>query len=153
VRRVSAYIMPVFPPGVPTFTILPPCTSGDTGAPSYSLSNDLDRVFMLIEDERHLTAHALLESVRERLLCWEALLQESQGSEKSNLPRKNNRMSKKEKEILAAKEKKDAEELKGIKDKLSLKQAVIDKLEVRTQRQCIFAPVFWYAALTAVLLR
>jgi hypothetical protein len=130
--------MPVFPSGVPTFTIQPPCTSGDSGAPSDSLSNDFDRVFMLIEDERHLTAHALLESVRERLLCWEAILQESQSSDKSNVPRKNKRINKSEKEMLAAKEQKDAEELKGFKDKLSLKQAIIDKLEVHSQQQCFF---------------
>jgi hypothetical protein len=49
------------------FSIRPPTTTGDDGTPSTSVSKDLDRVVRLIQDERHLTAHALLEEVRKRL--------------------------------------------------------------------------------------
>jgi hypothetical protein len=49
------------------FAIRPPTTMGDDGTPSNSVSRDLDRVVRLVQDERHLTAHALLEEVRERL--------------------------------------------------------------------------------------
>jgi hypothetical protein len=76
--------MPVIPTGIPAYQIRPPLTTGDKGEPSNStcngstssstgessILNDTRRIFDLIEDERHLTAHALLVSVQKRLEEW-----------------------------------------------------------------------------------
>jgi hypothetical protein len=59
--------MPVFHEGIPKFTIQPPLTTGDTGQPTSSLLLDTERIFALIEDERHLTARKLYQSVLARL--------------------------------------------------------------------------------------
>jgi hypothetical protein len=65
--------MPVIPTGIPAYQIRPPLTTGDKGEPSTgesSILTDTRRIFDLIEDERHLTAHALLVSVQKRLEEW-----------------------------------------------------------------------------------
>lgn len=49
------------------YVILPPTTTGDDGTPSNSICQDLDRIVRLIQDERHITAHNLLQSVKEKL--------------------------------------------------------------------------------------
>ena len=59
--------MPVHPTGIPPYHIQKPCTMGDLGTPSRSMTTDLQRVLDLIQDERHLTAHALFTSIRERI--------------------------------------------------------------------------------------
>jgi hypothetical protein len=59
---------------LPKFTIHPPCTMDDvTGDPTSSLEKDVRRIFNLIEDERHLIAHRLYESVIQRIQEWESL--------------------------------------------------------------------------------
>ena len=63
--------MPVIPPGIPPFKIRAPLTSTDTGAPSVDIRRDAQRVFDLIQDERHLTAHSLLQSVQQRVAASE----------------------------------------------------------------------------------
>ena len=59
--------MPVIPSCVPVFHIRPPSTTNDNGNPTDSLTNDIHRVFTLIDDERHLTALRLLDHLRTRL--------------------------------------------------------------------------------------
>jgi hypothetical protein len=51
----------------PRFIIKPPSTLEDDGTPSASLKQDFDRLLRLIEDERHLCADSLLESIEERV--------------------------------------------------------------------------------------
>lgn len=64
--------MPVTPLGVEPFKIQPPITSSlDDGRPSTSLLQDAQRVFDLMQDERHLTAEDLLKTVEERLVVPE----------------------------------------------------------------------------------
>jgi hypothetical protein len=59
--------MPVLPPGIPPYPIHPPCTVGDKGIPSSSITTDVQRVLNLIADERHLTAHSLYISILHRI--------------------------------------------------------------------------------------
>jgi hypothetical protein len=63
--------MPVVPKGISPFTIRPPLTSADMGAPSASILKDAQRVLDFIEDERHLTALKLYESVKSRIDTWD----------------------------------------------------------------------------------
>jgi hypothetical protein len=51
----------------PQFKIKAPTTTDDDGSPSSSCLKDADRVFRLIEDERHLCALSLYENLKERL--------------------------------------------------------------------------------------
>ncbi|GKY99318.1 hypothetical protein MPSEU_000886900 [Mayamaea pseudoterrestris] len=62
--------MPVIPDCIPPFEIKAPTTSGDNGAPTASLLKDAERVFRLIQDERHLTAEKLYLDVKQRLHDW-----------------------------------------------------------------------------------
>lgn len=120
--------MPVIPHGVPPFSINPPCTAGDAGLPSDSLSNDVSRVFHLIEDERHLTAHALLLSVQTRIAEWDRTQVEATATDHKN--KKQKKLNKKEKAHLAAHEKKESDRIAKLKDTLKSKEAVLVKLEV-----------------------
>lgn len=125
--------MPVTPHGVPAFTIRPPCTIHDDGAPTDSLRRDADRVFLLIEDERHLTAEALLASVQERVA---AALIEPGGLSSLTLhkPKKSMFHGKRDKkEATDALEKKTAE-VQQLKNFLASKSAVIHTLEVSDRR-------------------
>ena len=63
--------MPVIPPGIPPYHIQKPCTMGDNGQPSSSITNDVQRVLQLIDDERHLTAHALYTSILHRIQLYD----------------------------------------------------------------------------------
>ena len=124
--------MPVIPHGVPAYEIRPPCTIGDDGAPSDSLTNDVDRVFLLIEDERHLTAETLLTSVHTRIADWEKR-QTTESSLQMPLlpkPKKGIFNGKKGKEAAVAREKKAAE-MQQLKDFLASKHSVFKTLEVR----------------------
>lgn len=96
-------------------------TTGDKGAPSKSIWKDAERVFALIEDERHLVAHELLESARSRLEAWEEKNKQSKGGVRSL------RASKK-----AMLEQKERDEFIKTKDMFEAKKAAIDKLEVCT---------------------
>mmetsp|Transcript_8049 Transcript_8049/g.11680 ORF Transcript_8049/g.11680 Transcript_8049/m.11680 type:complete len:877 (-) Transcript_8049:46-2676(-) len=49
------------------FTIKFPSTTKDNGSPSYDLMNDCNRVFALIDDERHITAQQLYTSIQKRM--------------------------------------------------------------------------------------
>jgi hypothetical protein len=53
---------------IPQMKIQPPTTTHDDASPSHSCLNDMERVFRLIEDERHLSARALYHSVQKRLV-------------------------------------------------------------------------------------
>jgi hypothetical protein len=119
--------MPVIPNGVTPYKIQPPCTIGDDGAPSDSLAKDTDRVFALIEDERHLTAGNLLMSVQQRIAERESLLLSQIASPKTT--KKGMFNNKKEKEVAEVREK-EAAEIQQLKDFLQSKHAVLTKLEV-----------------------
>ena len=43
--------MPVFPNGIPTYTIHPPLTSGELGKPINLILHDTHHVFDLMEDK------------------------------------------------------------------------------------------------------
>lgn len=51
----------------PLLNIKKPSTSDDDGTPSKSCVADIQRVFRLIEDERHLIANALYQDVMSRI--------------------------------------------------------------------------------------
>lgn len=68
--------MPVIPPNVPAFTITAPLTTGDKGQPSASIALDVKRVWDLIQDERHLVADSLYQSVKERVDAWQSKQQQ-----------------------------------------------------------------------------
>lgn len=67
--------MPVIPDCVPKFHIRPPSTTNDNGLPTDSISNDIKRLFSLIDDERHITAFKLLTSIRNRIVEFETKYQ------------------------------------------------------------------------------
>jgi hypothetical protein len=67
--------MPVIPECVPKFYIRPPSTTDDKGLPSDSIGNDIQRLFSLIDDERHITAYNLLTSIRNRIIEFETKYQ------------------------------------------------------------------------------
>ena len=117
--------MPVFPPFVEPFTIRPPTTTNDEGKPGPSLSKDVERVFRLIDDERHLTAQELLVSVQERLAEREQHLPKSK---KPHLfP------SRKARKTEAARHEDEAE-IEHVKSYLVSRESQIEKLQVRLQR-------------------
>jgi hypothetical protein len=131
IQAIDDLTMPVSVIGVPKFEIKPPSTLGDKGKPTESLPEDVRRLFCLIEDERHLTAHKLYEDIRRRIQDWE-----KQQASESQLKRKKSKglgfslKSNHKKEEAAAKEKK-AEEMKAARDVLDSKHKEIDKLQVR----------------------
>lgn len=102
------------------FTIKPPCTNGDYGAPSPHVLKDAKRVFEFIEDERHLTAQTLLHDIQRRI----------KEADKSISAEKSKRHLGRRKGIVAANgvERKELEEVKAL---LHSKKDVITKLEVR----------------------
>ena len=124
--------MPVIPPNIPAFEIRPPCTLSDDGAPSASLTNDVTRVFNLIQDERHLTAEDLLTSVQERIAAWKSAAAAASEKEIASGKKKKKHFfhSKKDREEEAAREK-EVQEMKQVQELLASKQAVIDKLKNR----------------------
>lgn len=127
--------MPVFVSGVPRYEIKPPTTMGDKGKPTDSLPEDMRRLFCLIDDERHLTAHKLYEDIHRRIKDWEKL----HASESHPKHKKSKGLhvggfgSKHKKEVAAAKEKK-TKEMKDAQDMLDSKHKEIDKLQVRYER-------------------
>lgn len=62
--------MPVFPNGVPRYSIHAPTTLADDGRASPSILNDVHRIFALVEDERWMTAFSLYKDVKLRLDEW-----------------------------------------------------------------------------------
>jgi hypothetical protein len=120
--------MPVFVSGVPRYEIKPPSTLGDKGKPTESLPEDVRRLFCLIDDERHLTAHKLLEDINRRIQEYHQAAFESQAKHKKSKGLSG--FGKHKKEVTAAKEKK-AKEIKDAQDVLDSKHREIDKLQVR----------------------
>jgi hypothetical protein len=122
--------MPVFVSGVPKYEIKPPTTMGDKGKPTESLPKDMLRLFCLIDDERHLTAHKLYKDIHRRIQDWE----KQQASESHPKHKRSKGFGgfslKHKKEVAAAKEKK-AKEMKNAQDVLGSKHKEIDKLQVR----------------------
>jgi hypothetical protein len=129
--------MPVFVNGVPRYEIKPPSTLGDKGEPTEFLQEDVRRLFCLIEDERHLTAHKLLQDIQRRIQEWEKSEASAASSDGGGPNAKRRRPrglggfgSKHKKEVVAAKEKQD-KEMKETLDVLQSKHKEIEKLEVR----------------------
>jgi len=126
--------MPVFVNGVPRYEIKPPGTSGDMGEATKSISADAARVFCFIEDERHLTAHALLTDVRTRLGVW----QEAQhATESKSATRRRSKgigfglpHYKAGKKVDAAKKAAAEGEMKQVQELLQSKEKALDILEV-----------------------
>ncbi len=102
------------------YTIRPPLTAGDRGEPSKSILKDVERIFALIEDERHLIAHRLYESVQRRIRQIEDQLPVKKKS------RKFKGLLKKENAALT----KEQEELQLAKNILKEKESELHKLEV-----------------------
>jgi len=122
--------MPVTPHNVPRFEIRPPCTLNDDGEPSASLLNDAKRVFDFIEDERHLTAERLLQSVHERLQQQQSELDNT--SERSS----NKKQQRKKFHLLfhsqkdrqeEAKHAQQAEQVRQVRDLLDRNSAILEK--------------------------
>lgn len=124
--------MPVIPENVPRFIIHPPMTAGDKGVPTKSLTQDAERVFAFIEDERHLIAHELYTSVRQRIQEWEEKRREDEQAKKQK-PRgllfRHRQYAAHAKEA-EEKEKKQQDDVLEAKTMLDDKKDVIDKLEV-----------------------
>lgn len=81
--------MPVIPKGIAPFTIKAPLTTGDKGEPTASVLQDAKRVFDFIEDERHLMALDLYQSVKKRIDSWDKAHKKKTGI----LPHHNNSSS------------------------------------------------------------
>lgn len=118
--------MPVIPVGVEPFVILPPVTQIDDGLPSNNLLHDAQRVFHLIQDERHLTAEVLLTSVQERVdeANRTAVQLPTHHGFRSLFPSKAARSAK------TAHERAQIETAQ-VQELLKAKAAIIDKLKVR----------------------
>jgi CRISPR/Cas system CMR-associated protein Cmr5 small subunit len=121
--------MPVIPHGIPPYTIRPPLTTDDDGKPTSSIAKDAHRVLDLIEDERHLTALALFESVRERINEWKHMTEKKQHQHKHHKHLKSI-FHVKHKESPA--KQKTEHEMKSVIDLFDSKEEVLHKLEVRT---------------------
>lgn len=107
---------------VPSFSIRPPETAGDKGEPSKSIVKDTERIFALIEDERHLVAHRLYENVKRRIQQFE-----DQNPAKKKSRAKMKTFLRKESSALN----KDLEELLLAKSILKENELKLEKLEVR----------------------
>jgi hypothetical protein len=101
----------------PRFKISRPTTVDDDGTPSDSCAEDAERIFRLIEDERHLCAHALYEDLKERI---KRPVESSTSPRRLRLRRSQSTRHRME----ATKDTHDAKEL------LESKQEVLEKLEV-----------------------
>ena len=112
--------MPVFAPGVPRYEIRPP--TDDDGQPSGSLLRDAQRVLTLIEDERHLLAHELLQSVQQRL---------AEHRPAPTTPRRRFRPHSHNKQQQANSEALQVQQTKAFLEQHAL---VLSKLEVRLER-------------------
>lgn len=108
----------IYPPGlvlprmtnksqyVPSFQIRPPETAGDKGEPSKSILKDTERIFALIEDERHLVAHRLYENVKRRIQQIEGqdpVRKKSRGKVKAFLRKESSALNKEQEDLLLAK--------------------------------------------------
>ena len=123
---------------LPRFKIRPPLTTGDKGAPSKSIWKDAERVFALIEDERHLVAHELFKNVKSRLEAWEEKnkQQQSRGSGGMRILRGSQKTSL---------EQKEREEFIKTIEFLEMKKAAIDKLEVRVSTTATTTTTYRYS--------
>lgn len=83
--------MPVIPTGIPAYQIRPPfvAASDKCGEPSSDILIDTRRIFDLIEDERHLTAHKLLVSVQKRIKEWNIEHQQHEQQQQQQQDTKN----------------------------------------------------------------
>ena len=108
------------PSNVPRVQIRPPMTIGDKGVPSKAILSDVERIFLLIEDERHLVAQGLYHDVLRRLKEFHE--EEQQAKLKK---RRFRRTSKKglQREL-------NRESYIKAQDRLDTEAAALDKLEV-----------------------
>jgi hypothetical protein len=122
--------MPVIPHGIPHFIIRPPMTTSDDGKPSESVARDVQRVFDLMEDERHLIALSLYENARERVNEWKHM-KEKKGQKNHHKHLKAMFHSKSK--DYDSKSKLD-KEMKNAIELLDSKKEVLEKLEVRQRK-------------------
>jgi hypothetical protein len=124
--------MPVIPPGVTPFHIRPACTIGDDGSPTSSVLRDIQRVLHFIDDERHLTAQKLLQSVQSRLVAFEQSTVSTKQARKPSIKTGKGAFlfNKKEKTAVLEASNQENLEMEQVKDLLQSKHAVFDKLEV-----------------------
>jgi hypothetical protein len=111
--------------------VRPPTTTNDDGNPTESISIDTERIFRLIEDERHLVAQNLYYSVQDRLQQSAAPSPTDKGPGKPaklHLRPLQNRRQLQEIKKLKASERKEHEKARGV---LEANQAILEKLEVR----------------------
>lgn len=106
------------------YVILPPTTTRDDGTPSNSMSQDLDRIVRLIHDERHITAHNLLRTVKERLKSPPVIPETPKKGILKRKPKISTEMIAKER---------DYNEANAI---IESSKDVLDKLEVRLLDYC-----------------
>lgn len=137
--------MPVIPRGLSGFTIRPPCTLHDAkGEPTDDLYEDVKRVFDFIDDERHLTAHRLWNSVQKRIQeRQQEMTQQQQQQQSVSSKRKaggifshsQHRRTTKDKAVHF--EKLD-HEMQKINDLLDKQKNTIEKLQVgQEKRTCV----------------
>lgn len=122
----------MIPPGVTPFHIRPACTIGDDGSPSSSVLRDTQRVLHFIEDERHLTAQKLLQSVQSRVDTYEQSTVETKQARKPSIKAGKGGFlfNKKEKAVALEVANKENSEMEQVKELLKSKRATFDKLEV-----------------------
>jgi hypothetical protein len=125
--------MPVTPPGLTPFHIRPACTIGDDGSPTSSVLRDAQRVLNFTDDERHLTAQKLLQSVQSRVAAFDHSTVATTPARKPsmNAGKGGFLFNKKEKAAAVEASKQEQLEMEQVKDLLKSKHALFDKLEVR----------------------
>lgn len=133
--------MPVIPPGVTPFHIRPACTIGDDGSPTPSVLRDAQRVLHFIDDERHLTAQKLLQSVQSRVTAYEqSTIVATQGQKPPIKAGKGGFLfNKKEKAAALEAANEENLEMEQVKDLLRSKHAVFVKLEVSESKEKYFS--------------
>lgn len=110
----------------------PPTTINDDGSPTESISMDAERIFRLIEDERHLVAQTLYHNVQSRLNN-QAASQSPTNTKGSGKPKKlhllslHSRRQHQETEKLKSSERKEHEKARQV---LEANVAILKKLEV-----------------------
>jgi hypothetical protein len=117
--------MPVIPVGLESFEIQPPITAHDDGRSSDNLLHDAQRVFNLIQDERHLTAEDLLNSVLRRVD------ESTRTADPITHHSLNGLLHRKAARIAKAARERAQKEITQVQKLLESKAATIDKLRVR----------------------
>lgn len=107
-------------------TIKKPSTSKDDGTPSISCVNDVERVMRFIEDERHLIAKGLYQSVLERI--------RKSASPSSPPPKQKHRFRKSKASI---EQESTIQDIQRAQELISSKKDVLENLEVCFMFSCL----------------